>query len=164
MNKIAKVIAGSLIIGILAGCAGNPNATPKQATTSQDTQPSAPQSSSDQSNFKTGIFVELSDVNDAKLNEQIRNSLNAVMNALVNNNEEEFRSAFANNQSADAHGFMLGKEYSFDKINSVEEDSAGRTVVSLEVKVKDGTTIKVNNLSFYFVKDDTGKWGLRTID
>ncbi|MEK4853358.1 hypothetical protein NST04_26125 [Paenibacillus sp. FSL H7-0756] len=164
MNKIAKVIAGSLIIGILAGCAGNPNATPKQAATSQKTQPSAPQSSPDQGNFKTGIFVELSDVNDTKLNEQITDSLNAVMNALVNNNEEEFRSAFANNQSADAHSFMLGKEYSFEKLMSVEEDSAGRTVVTLEVKVKDGSDIKENHLSFYFVKDDTGNWGLRTID
>lgn len=164
MNKIAKVIAGSLIIGILAGCAGNPNTPPKQGATSQDTQTSAPLSSTDQSNFKAGIFVELSDVNDTKLNEQIKNSLNAVMNALVNNNEEEFRNAFANNQSADAHHFMLGKEYSFDKLNTIEEDSAGRTVVSLEVKVKDGSDIKVNNLSFYFVKDDTGNWGLRTID
>lgn len=163
MNKIAKAIAGSLIIGILAGCAGNSDVSNKQDVTNQETQPSAPQSS-DQSNFKTGIIVELSDVNDAKLNEQIKNSLNAVMNALVNNNEEEFRSAFANNQSADAHGFMLGKEYSFDKLNSVEEDSAGRTVVTLEVKVKDGSDVKVNNLSFYYVKDDTGNWGLRTID
>lgn len=47
---------------------------------------------------------------------------------------------------------------------SVEEDSAGRTVVTLEVKVKDGSDIKENHLSFYFVKDDTGNWGLRTID
>ncbi|WP_342476860.1 hypothetical protein NYE24_24260 [Paenibacillus sp. FSL H7-0350] len=164
MNKIAKVIAGSLTIGILAGCAGNSDVLPKHTAINQETQTSAPQSSLDQGNFKTGIFIELRDVNDTKLNEQIRNSLNAVMNALVNNNEEEFRSAFANNQSSDAHGFMLGKEYSFDKLNSVEEDSAGRTVVSLEVKVKDGSDIKVNNLSFYFVKDDTGKWGLRTID
>lgn len=98
------------------------------------------------------------------MNEQITNSLNAVMKALVNNNEKEFKSAFANDQSADAHGFMLGKEYSFDKLISVEDDSAGRTVVTLEVKVKDGSDVKVDNLSFYFVKDDAGNWGLRTID
>ncbi|WP_340021298.1 hypothetical protein MHI24_20100 [Paenibacillus sp. FSL K6-1096] len=164
MNKIAKIIACSLIIGILAGCAGNSNDTPKQEATSQDTQPSAPHSSPDQDDFKTGIFIELSDVNDTKLNEQITNSLNAVMKALVNNNEKEFKSAFANDQSADAHGFMLGKEYSFDKLISVEDDSAGRTVVTLEVKVKDGSDVKVDNLSFYFVKDDAGNWGLRTID
>ncbi|ETT53073.1 hypothetical protein C162_07459 [Paenibacillus sp. FSL R7-269] len=164
MNNIAKVIAGSLLIGIFVGCADNSNATPKQDATNQEAQPSAPQSSSDQSNFNTGIFIELSDVNDTKFNDDIKNSLNAVMNALVNNNAEKFKSAFANDKSADAHGFMLGKEYSFDKLNSVEEDSAGRTVVTLEVKVKDGSGIKFNNLSFYYVKDDTGNWGLRTID
>lgn len=70
------------------------------------------------------------------------------MNALVNNNVEEFRSAFANNKSADAHHFMLGKEYSYDKLISVEEDSAGRTVVTLEVKVKDGSDVKLTIFPF----------------
>lgn len=37
MNKIAKVIARSLIIGILAGCGGNPNVNPKQVATSHET-------------------------------------------------------------------------------------------------------------------------------
>lgn len=164
MKKIAKSIAGSLIIGILAGCSENSNVNLKQDITNHEVQASAPQPSSDQSTFKAGIFIDLNDIKDANFNEEIKNSLNILMGALVNKNEEEFRSAFATNQSADAHNFMLGKDYSFDKINSIEQDSAGRTIVSLEVKVKDGSDIREHNLSFYFVKDDQGEWGLRTID
>lgn len=166
MKVISKKCIGSaLIIGILAGCgAENSSTNIKQGNTKQEIETSSPQLSSNQSEFKAGVFVDLDDINDTLFNEKIKNSLNILMNALVNKNEEEFKSAFADIQSAEAHNFMLGKDYSFDKINTIEQDQAGRTIVSIVVTVKEGSDIQEHNLFFYFVKDDQGGWGLKTID
>lgn len=163
MNTICKCIGGALVIGILAGCADN-STNIRQEPANQQVENSATQLPSNQSEFRSGVFIDLQDVNDNLFNEEIKNSLSILMEALVNKNEQEFKKAFADNQSAEAHNFMLGKDYSFDKINTIEQDSAGRTIVSMVVKVKDDSDIQEHNLFFYFVKNDQGSWGLKTID
>lgn len=110
------------------------------------------------SEFEAGVFVDLDEVNDPLFNEDIKKLLNTTLDSLANNKEEEYRNVFRDKKTANAYMYLLGKDYRFDEIGTIEEDNEGRIVVELRGKEKDDTGIKTPNAYYYFVKNDQNQF------
>ncbi|SDM29773.1 hypothetical protein SAMN05428961_11317 [Paenibacillus sp. OK060] len=163
MKKIIiHTMVGVLSMGILSSCGNksDSDAVKNNATTTEQTEPQKENNTS----IKTGVFVDLESIDNPLFNKDIKTLLQTTLNSLANKKEQEFRSVFKDEMTADAFMYLFGKDYVFDEIGTIEEDTEGRIVAEIKGKVVSDNEVTTPNSYYYFVKDKNEKWNLGSID
>ncbi|WP_379151126.1 hypothetical protein [Paenibacillus sp. sgz5001063] len=167
MKSLIPYISIVWLALILSGCTSNePNNTSPNVPANSTSTPLATISPtvSPKDVFETGVFIDLDTLEDPLFNDEIKLSLQSTLEGLAEKNEQLFRSAFVDEQTANAFMYLLGKEYRFDKVGTILKDNPGRIVVEVRGLVKDDSGVHEPNAYYYFVLSDQNKWALGAID
>lgn len=167
MKSLIPYVSIVLVVIIMSGCTNNeendtlPNV---QADSTSTPLVTISPSVTPEDVFETGVIIDLDAVEDPLFNDEIKHSLQSTLEGLTEKNEQLFRSAFVDEQTANAFMYLLGNEYRFDKIGIISKDDAGRVVVEVRGQVKDDSGVHEPNAYYYFVLSDHNKWALGAID
>jgi hypothetical protein len=162
-----KLILYTLLIilswGVVTACGNEKDSESQSGNNSPETEHTETQAESAPS-IQTGVFIDLNSIDNPLFNKDIKVLLERTLDSLANKKEKEFRSVFADEETADAYMYLFGKDYAFEKIGTVEEDQEGRIVVEIRGKVVSDNEVTTPNSYYYFVKNKQDKWSLGSID
>jgi hypothetical protein len=136
-----------------------------QIQTAPETEQPARENEQEVPKLEEGIFIKWDDIKDPLFNEEIKNELQQALQALVDKDEESFKQAFIDEQSAQANLDRIGLNYRFDKVDDFEKDKgSGRISMIVQGEwLHKGLTGEVHNI-YYFLQSKQGEWKLGTID
>lgn len=152
-----------LSLAIITACVNKKDSEMQFKSTSSKTEHTEHQAESAPS-IKTGVFVNLNTIENPLFNKDIKDLLEITLDSLANKNQKEFRSVFADEESANAYMYLYGKDYAFEEIGTVEEDHEGRIVIEIRGRVVSDNVVATPNSFYYFVKGKQNKWSLGAID
>ncbi|KUP24623.1 hypothetical protein [Paenibacillus sp. DMB5] len=152
---------------LLAGCGNNgqldgAEGQGGEAALLQEGTPEA-----DSAEYKREIAFDIDAISDPIVNDEIKASLKAALEGIVNEDLEQFNSAFTTPDLAKAneYGFKTGGGITFTGVDYISNQPEGRVVMNVNYNwiTADGEE-RADSPNYWFMQSKEGKWGLVTID
>lgn len=147
-----------------------PEAAQSAAATSPE--PSAAQQTAgtpegESAEYKREIAFDIDAISDPIVNDEIKASLKDALEGIVNEDLEQFNSAFTTPDLAKANefGFKTGGGITFTGVDYISNQPEGRVVMNVNYNwiTSDGEE-RADSPNYWFMQSKEGKWGLVTID
>ncbi|MCG7377718.1 hypothetical protein MH215_12005 [Paenibacillus sp. ACRSA] len=124
------------------------------------------ESEDSKTNFEQGIFIDWEQEHDPLLNDEIQEVLQEALDANVRSDQSAFRSLFLEPEVADRHWGQFGGNVRYTEIGHVSEDTTKNHILVglLGEIMRDTNDIEEYGITYYFAKDEDGKWGLVAVD
>ncbi|WP_458120853.1 hypothetical protein [Paenibacillus sp. Z6-24] len=172
--RILASFAAALCVIAMVGCSSQKEsaATTSLVTTAEQPEKSNEVAANDQESQKAPvrkINFDLSKIEDPLLNDEIKTSLQNLMDGVVQQDTDLYASAFPSPSDSDyaieqkLFGIQSEDSITFTGIGKVTEQS-GRIEMPLKYTIAIGGSDKPTDKMLYFVTDKNGTWKLGSID
>ncbi|KQY91154.1 hypothetical protein ASD24_23855 [Paenibacillus sp. Root52] len=173
MRKVASILVLLFLATGMAACndlnrEGSSSAEQSKEKVQSETVSAqqVTESEDSETNFEQGVFIDWEQVHDPLLNDEIREVLQEALDANVRSDQSAFRSLFLEPEVADRHWGQFGGNVRYTEIGHVSKDTTkNHILVSVLGEImRDTHDVEEYAITYYFAKDEEGKWGLVAVD